>query len=219
MDIVIVPVTCDRNWLLHYAHYLLCLLFNFFAFLLVHCNCRGTFVLSGADPPSTLSLLPALSFLPLSCMCVSLGVSTNSAYPSQKQAWLPQFLWHTCNHHSSAAVFNLDSPSTHRLIVWLLSVLNHRSLCWCCVLSWDTISLKCPQLQEVMFQQCTGRFFTIFCNSFGNRAFPILDCNTVGKDAFVGAVVEGHQDVWGEVVVLQSPQEEDGESSSPGWST
>ena len=69
-------------------------------------------------------LLPCLSYLlylsSLCHVCVSVGMRTNSAYFSQKQTWLPRSFCTPENHHSSSAVFNLDSSFTYCLIIKVL---------------------------------------------------------------------------------------------------
>ena len=52
--------------------------------------CYGPLALLGADPPSSLSFL----LFPPSVLCVC-GREHQLCVPSQKQAWLPQFLLHT----------------------------------------------------------------------------------------------------------------------------
>jgi len=71
-----------------------------------------TWHLSGIFP-STLSVFPALSSL---CR-VSVDVSTNSMYPPRSRRGCLSFSCTSDHHHSSTTVFNLDSPSTHRLTV------------------------------------------------------------------------------------------------------
>lgn len=46
------------------------------------------------------------------------------------------------------------------------------------------------------------------CDGLGS-AVPILNCDAVGQNALDAAEVDVHQDVWGEVVFLQRPQEEE----------